>query len=265
MLTAINPVGPAGQPQKFAVAISTTGPNTPGLATFVDFAGDTVLVTASIGVDPYYLAVDSSGTTGYTLNRDTTLNSFDISPQLISSQVLQTTLLSGANPASIFPAAGNTYVAEPGRNAIANLQGSPPVLKQEFGAANPIYVVGVANAPRLYSLGQDASGTGQVSTLETTSNTIDSTTIPVGRNPVYGVMTADARRAFILNQGDGTVSVINSQTNQLDLLPSGRANIPVGTSPVWADLAPSRNELIVANAGDGTSPGSVSIIGIPLC
>jgi YVTN family beta-propeller protein len=41
--------------------------------------------------------------------------------------------------------------------------------------------------------------------------------------------------------------------------------IPVGTQPIWADLAPTRNELVVANEGNGTSPGSVSIINIPLC
>jgi len=266
VVTAINPVGPAGQPQKFAVAISTTGSTTPGLMTMVDFSGDTVLITATIGVDPYYLALDSTGNTGYTLNRDTTVNSFDLSTQLLSSQVLQTTLLSGANPASIFPAGAYTYISEPGRNAIANLQGAPPVLKQEFGVPNAIYVVGVANAPRVYALGSDSSGNGQVSTLETVSNTIDDTTIPVGKNPVYGVMTADGKRVFVLNKGSGTVSVINSQTNQLDILPSGKANpISVGTAPLWADFAPTRNELVVANAGDGTSPGTVSIISIPLC
>lgn len=266
VVTAINPVGPAGQPTKYAVAISTTGPNTPGLVTFVDVSGDTVLITANIGVDPYYLILDSTGTTGYTLNRDTTVNSFDISPALLSSQVLQTTLLAGANPVSIFPEGAFTYIAEPGRNAIADLQGTPPVLKQEFGITNPTYVVGIANAPRVYALGQDNAGNGQVTTIETTSNTPDDTIIPVGKNPVYGVMTADGKRAFIMNKGDGTVSVINSQTNQLDVLPSGSTNpIPVGPAPLWADFAPTRNELIVANEGDGTSPGSVSIIRIPLC
>ena len=84
--------------------------------------------------------------------------------------------------------------------------------------------------------------------------------------PIYGVMTADGRRVFVMNQGDGTVSVINAQTNQLDVPPTGSTNpIAVGTQPVWADFAPARNELVVANAGDGVHPGTVSIINIPLC
>ena len=267
VVTAINPVGPAGQPRKFAVAISSTGPNTPGLVTFVDFSGDTVLITANIGVDPYYLALGNEGSTGYTLNRDGTVNSFNITTTLLSSQVKQTTLLPGANPVSIFPQGTYTYVAEPGRNVIANFEKSPPVLVQEFPIPNPTYVVGVEAAARIYALGQDNAGNGLAATLETSNNTIDSATIPLGKNPVYGVMTADQKRVFVMNKGDGTVSVINSQTNQLDILPSGRSNpISVGGAPLWADFAPTRNELVVANAGaDSSSPGTVSIISIPLC
>ena len=69
-----------------------------GLMTMVDFSGDTVLVTATLGVNPYYLVLNSSGNTGYTLNCDKTVNSFDISPSLISSQVLESTLLTGSEP-----------------------------------------------------------------------------------------------------------------------------------------------------------------------
>jgi YVTN family beta-propeller protein len=217
-------------------------------------------------VDPYYLVLNTGGTTGYVLNHDTTVNTFDISPQLLSSNVQQTTLLSGANPVSIFPEGTDTYITEPGRSAIADLAGSPPVLKQEFGVTNPTYVVGIAAAPRIYALGSDTAGNGQASTIETATDTIDQTPLPIGHNPVYGVMTSDAKRAFIMNKDDGTVSVINSQTNQLDTIPStGNSFIPVGTAPLWADFAPTRNELIVANAGDGTTPGSVTIISIPLC
>jgi hypothetical protein len=66
VITAINPVGPASQPTKYAVAISDPNlgdPNgtLPGLVTFVDFSGDTVLITANVGVKPYYLILGSGG------------------------------------------------------------------------------------------------------------------------------------------------------------------------------------------------------------
>ncbi len=273
VVSAINPVGPAAQPEKFAVVISSTGTAanpTPGLVTFVDFSGDTILITANIGVDPYYLILSNTGTTGYTLNSDHTLTTFGISTSLIQSQVLQTTLLPGANPVSIFPEGASTYVSDPGLNAVSQFTGQPLNLQQELAVPTgftPIYVAGNAGALRSYVITPSTNGgPGQVSTIETATNTIDPTPIPVGRGPVYGVMTADTRRAFIMNQTDGTVSVINVQTNALDIVPSGATNpIAVGTSPLWADFAPSRNEMVVANAGDGVNPGSVSIIGIPLC
>jgi DNA-binding beta-propeller fold protein YncE len=343
VVSAINPVGPAAQPQKFAVVISTTGTTTanttatfssgassitvssvtgivsgqlvvgagiasgttvsgppsgttvnlsspttaaesstpvvfsnptPGLVTFVDFSGDTVLITAQIGANPYYLVLNSGGTTGYTLNIDHTLTTFDVDTQLLQSNILQTTLLPGAAPVSIFPEGTNTYVTDPtvtpGHGVISQFTGQPLNLQQQFSinsAFTPIYVTGIASAPRVYAISQRiGGGLGQVSTIETTSNTVDPNPIPVGQNPVYGVMTNDAKRAFIMNQGDGTVSVINAQTNQLDTLPGGATNpIKVGTSPLWADFAPTRNEMVVANAGDGVNPGSVSIISIPLC
>jgi DNA-binding beta-propeller fold protein YncE len=273
VVSAINPVGPAAQPQKFAVAISTTGTTakpTPGLVTFVDFSGDTVLITAEIGVNPYYLILNSGGNTGYTLNSDHTLTTFDISTSLLQSQILQTTLLPGADPVSIFPGGANTYVSDPGLNAISQFTGQPLNLQQELGidpAFTPLYVVGIASAPRIYAISQRVGGgKGQVSTIETTSNTIDPNPIAVGQDPVYGIMTSDAKRAFIMNQTDGTVSVINAQSNLLDVVPTGATNpIKVGQSPLWADFAPARNEMVVANAGDGVHAGSVSIISIPLC
>jgi hypothetical protein len=94
----------------------------------------------------------------------------------------------------------------------------------------------------------------------------------VGVKPVYGVMTSDDRRAFILNQGSGTVSVVNVVNNALDsttptiTLPNitytGGTSAP---NPVWADLSPVNSEVVVLNQGDGKHPGSLSIISIPLC
>jgi DNA-binding beta-propeller fold protein YncE len=274
VVSAINPIGPAGQPQKYAVAVSSPTaqtqqcplagqPTSNGLVTVVDFSGDTVLVTATLGVNPYYFILSGSGTTGYTLNCDTTVNSFDVSPSLITSQVLETTLLPGSKPVSIFPGAASTYIPDIGLSQVSQLTGAPPALKQELPvAANPVYVAGVSNAARVYAISQGTgAGAGQVAAIETAGNTI-SATLPVGKMPVYGVMTGDTRRAFILNHGDATVTAINSQTNALD---TTAPTIPVGIGPVWADLVPTKNELVVVNEGTGTSNGSLSIISIPLC
>ncbi len=282
VVSAISPVGPAGQPQKYALAISTN-PNANGLVTFVDFSGDTILDTTLLGFVPYYFALDATNSFGYTLNCDGTLNTFTISTSLIQSQVLQTTLLpniAGFQAAnlpcpttptnSIYSQGGSIYVTELGRGALAQLQGQPAAIKQEIPTgANTIYTVGASGSPRAYSIVQGANATtqGHVAAIETTTQTL-SATLPVGNNPVYGVMTADSRRAFIMNQGSNSVSVINSQTNALDTFNVGAtvtSTIPVGVGPVWADFAPTLAEMVVVNQGNGTSPGSLSIISIPLC
>ncbi len=262
VVSAINPVGPAGQPTKYVLAISSASPTSNGLLTLVDFSGDTVLVTATLGVNPYYFILNQSGSTGYTLNSDKTMNSFDVSDRLISSDVLESTLPAGSNPVSIFPAAQSTYISDPGLSEIDQLSGTPPALKQQLPvAANPVYVVGVGGAGRAYAISQGTGGAGQVAAIETAANTV-SATLPVGRGPVYGVMTGDGRRAFILNQTDGTMTAINTQSNTLD---TTAPTIPVGVRPVWADLVPTKNEMVVANEGTGTSTGSLSIVSIPLC
>jgi hypothetical protein len=324
VVATIGVVGPAGQPTKYAVAVSTPTQTpaagqivntgawsagttyainqgvsyqgsqyvslkngnvnqnpasaaaywsllTNGLMTMVDFSGDTVLVTATLGVNPYYLVLNSSGTTGYTLNSDGTVNSFDISTSLISSQVLESTLLPASNPVSLFTTVSSTFISDTGVNAVDQLVGTPPALKQELPVAtaySPLYVVGQSGASRVYAINPSTSGgPGQVTVIENASSTSSSptisTTLPVGRGPVYGVMTLDERRAFILNQTDGTVTAINVPNNALDTPVN---TITVGPRPVWADLASGLDELVVANEGNGTTtPGSVSIIEIPLC
>jgi YVTN family beta-propeller protein len=241
-----------------------------GLVTMVDFSGDTVMVTATIGLDPYYMALNFGGNTAYTLNNDMTMTTFGITPFLISSQVQQTTLLAGTNPVSVTANQYSTFIPDPGVSAVDQLYGAPPALKQELPVASaytPVFVVGQSSSSRYYAINAATSGgPGQVSAIENANSASVSPTIsailPMGRGPVYGVMTYDNRRVFILNQTDGTVSVINAQTNQLD---TPLSTITVGTRPVWADLASGLDELVVANEGTGTTQGSVTIVNIPLC
>ena len=262
--SAINPVGPAAQPAKYAVVVSNPGVGQPGLLTIVDFSGDSILINANLGVGPQYLILGQGGTEGYVLNSDGTLNSFSLNigvPPAIgleTKDVQTTTLLPGALPSSVFPYSGNSvYVTEPGRTSpsVAVLAGAPPSVKQELPVgAGPVFIVGQPNASRIYSISHNAN---QVSAIQPLSNTI-SNTINVGSNPVYGVMSPDTNRAFIMNQGDGTVSVINVQTNLLD---ATHPALQVGQGPVWADIYNIGNELVVANS----ISNSVSIISVPLC
>jgi hypothetical protein len=303
VVSAVGPVGPAGQPEKFAVAVSNpTLSNSLGLATIVDFAGDTVLATPNIQVNPSYLQVNSfTSTTGtqasqaYVINAQGSLDTFPLTNplSLLSSDVVQTTLPVDSDPVSInsftpASALATIFIPQPGTDTISALNASTAALYDtvniQGGGSNPVYVVGTNGAPRVYAISQNGAGsTGQVDAIETISTTSlsDSAQIPVGTAPVYGVMTADDRRAFIINQGSSTVSVLNVPNNALDVLPtgtitSGPGTIPIppitiaggGTvpaNPVWADLNTVNTELVVLNQGDGAHAGTLSVINIPLC
>jgi DNA-binding beta-propeller fold protein YncE len=293
VVSAINPVGPAGQPTKYAVAVSSPSATLPGLVTFVDFSGDTVLSTPSILTNPSYFALNNNGIEGFVINSSGVLNDFGTSnpTSLLTSNITQTTLPAASGPitlSAITPlnGASTLFVPETATSKIAVLSsGSSSLLEEISVGANPIYVVGADSAPRIYAISQNASGgNGQIAALEAISGTSYSVsaTIPVGVKPVYGVMTSDDKRAFILNQGSGTVSVVNVINNALDTtagtLPALPGTIPLcaapnappavtcpNVNPIWADLSPTTDQLVVLNQGDGTHPGSLSIIGIPLC
>lgn len=230
VVSAIGPVGPAGQPTKFAVAVSSPSSTSLGLLTIVDFAGDTVLSTPNILSNPSYFALNPNGTQGYTINAEGSLNTFFLSnpTALISSNVVQTTLPVNSAPVSITSltpasALSTIFIPETATNSIAAINAGTAALYDNVGirgGSNPVYVVGAAGTPRVYAISQNTPGTnGQIDSLETVSTTSlsDSAQIPVGIKPVYGVMTGDDRRAFILNQGSGTVSVINVPSNAPDV------------------------------------------------
>ena len=275
VVSAIGPVGPAGQVEKFAVAVSSPSSTSPGLMTIVDFAGDTVTTTPQVLTNPSYFQLNQNGTQGFVINPQGSLDSVPLSNPvgLLTSQVIQTTLPVDSNPVSISsfaPASGllTIFVPQAGTRTVAALNSGTTALYDTVdiqGNGTPNYVVGASGAPRVYAISTNGTGAnGQVDAIETVStiSLSDSAQIPVGIDPVYGVMTVDDRRAFILNKGSGNVTVLNVTNNAIDV---NKPSIPVGANPVWADLNTVDTELVVLNQGDGTHAGSLSVINIPLC
>ena len=199
VVSAVNPVGPAGQPTKYAIAISSPSPTTAGLLTLVDFSGDTVVATQSIINDPTYLAYQASTGQAIAINNGnllTDIQNASVPTALAPNQIQQTTLPTGAAAPTVssftLGAAARILLPEPGRSAIAVLSTAPPALQQEITVgANPVYVVGVDTTPRGYAISSgDGTGTGEVAAIEgntSGSGLSVSATIPVGTNPVYGV------------------------------------------------------------------------------
>jgi hypothetical protein len=191
VVSAINPVGPASQPTKYAIAISAPSLTSPGLLTFVDFAGDTVLSTPQILSNPVYVALATGGGQGYAINSAGSFNEFPAGnpSTLISSQISQSTLSAGSSPVSITSVtmSGTTasvFVPEPSLSQVAALT-STGSLDTNIGVPNnPIYVVGSNAGRRAYVISEgDGVTASTVSSVES-GNLAVSSTIPVGINPV---------------------------------------------------------------------------------
>ena len=299
IVTSIPPVEPAPQPTKYAVVISCgSTPNTtasrvdllcagstvPGKSSLVDFSGDSLMASVFVGNGPRWLALDARGVTAYLTNADGTVNTFiaESSPSnpLESNNVNTSTLLSDAQPNTLLVTNKYLYVSQPGRSSIGvltGLTGAAPSLFLEIPISdpahpgvsqNPVNLVGNSNTQRVYAISQGANAAGcpasgsagTATGIEIATNTISSV-LPLGDCPVYGVMTSDNRRAFILNEASGTVTVIDSQQNRIDPNPNlNNGTIAVGQGPIWADIYNGGSILAVANSQSNT----LSLINITL-
>jgi YVTN family beta-propeller protein len=228
-----------------------------------------------------------------------TSSSFGLSTRNVTSS----TLTQGANPVAIFVGTADVYLLEPYATlspdaagttnaalAVLTTQVAPstgnstptaPALQQEIPLApNPVQFAGTPNSTRIYAISQSSTGaaplamnacntpatvsqSGEVAAIETPVNTISSR-IPVGVCPVYGIMSGDNDRAFILNRGSNTLTVINVQQNALDTqfqIPgAAAATIPVGAGPVHAAIYQPGGLLVTANYDSNT----VSVINVGL-
>lgn len=232
VVTPINPTGPPPQPNSLVVVVSSTGLTTPGVATIIDYSGDTIMAQSPIGPGPLSFSMDEAGADGYTVNSDGTITNFPVSTQLQEKNVQYTTLPTSAQLVNLFTPSGGLWATDLNGNAADVLNGFPETFKLAVPAPpTPVQVVGpTVVRERDYILSQNISSSngvecnvsprsvaaaGVAEAVESGNDTI-SAQIPVGHCPVFGLETSDGERLFVLNRGDDTVTVINSADNNLD-------------------------------------------------
>ena len=259
----------------------------PGYGSLVNFSGDSLAIRVNLGNGPRWvgLAPNSNGSGGivYNTNADGTVTNFSISTTVESHQVYSSTLLANADPSTMLSTTNYLYVSQTGRGSVEVMQTANGAVApagileipltdatNPSAAQYPAYLIGNASAQRIYAISYADAGlpapscpasnsAGVATGIETTTNA-PSSNLPLGLCPVYGVMSSDNRRVFVLNQGSGTVSVIDSQQNQIDTSANLIANQPgvpagqiaVGQDPVWASIYNTGSILAVANAGSNT-------------
>jgi hypothetical protein len=255
VVTPVNPSGPPAQPQSLAVVVtapSTSNSSCPspnaGIATVIDYAGDSILATACTGPSPTAFTLDETGYNGYTINSDGTITNIPVSTTMQTKNVTTTTLLSNALPLNLFAPSASLWAADLCATFPVNSKCiSGGLLTQVPGAdvffgnpASQSIAIPVAPAPvmivgpglsgrRFFALSQNiATPTGlecnnspttqplgSATPIEVSNNTTD-TPIPTGKCPVYAVESSDGARLFVLNRGSDTITVINAQYGTLD-------------------------------------------------
>ncbi|MGD0629606.1 MAG: hypothetical protein ABR987_09645 [Terracidiphilus sp.] len=231
VVTPVTSSGPEAQPSSYVIVVSAPSPTTPGVATIIDYSGDTVLALAPIGVGPEAFTIDEVGGNGYTINSDGTLSNFPISQSLQAKQVEYSTLPSTADPVNLFSPSFGLYAADLSGSLVDVFNGFPEAFKLSIPVATtPVMIIGSsATGQRDFAISQNlaapsgvecnntptAEPAGSADAFELSSFTFSSN-IPVGKCPVYAVETPDNRRLLVMNRGDDTISVINNQNNTQD-------------------------------------------------
>ncbi|MGB9123891.1 MAG: YncE family protein [Candidatus Angelobacter sp.] len=277
----ITPVpSPSGDPGTLAHAITLStnpvvspAPPADGSDMHIDVSGDSSVGIVPVGVNPVFL--------GKTSNRVFIINSGDPSasiPPSVSTYLalLPTTTVSTVTlpPTSQGPvagatnSAGNFYIVNRLSNTVDLISGGVLAVVSTIplpaADSNPVMIAGNAANNKIFVVNQNL-GSGTVTEISTIDNTIIKD-IPVGSNPIWAVMSTDGLFVFVVNQGDGTVSVIDTS---LDIIlpcavspscPAGNA-IKVGTtgasSPNFAFYDSKLRRVYVSNTGTGENTISV--------
>ena len=304
VVTPTSPAGPASQPQSLVAVISSPSTSSPGVANVIDYSGDTIMAEATLGPNPLAFTLDETGSNGYTLNSDGTITNFPVSTTLQQKNITYSSLTSESNPVGFFSPSANFYAADLNGNAVDVFQSIPAVFKLTIPVdPTPIMVIGssvvgqrdyaitqgAVSSPTACNTAPTSGPAGKADGIEVSSDTVSSS-LQLGKCPVFAVQSPDGRRLFVLNRGDDTITVINSQLNTLDqctpfknqagqlvtchpTLPLSTAGVtasgvqPVNPStanlqaiagPVYAEYNTATSQLVIADFDGGT----ISIIDV---
>jgi len=249
--TPIAPNPPNPNFSHLALVITGNGSSHPGASTSIDVSGDTAVSRSTVGLMPVHAALVQNGSRVYVADSgDDTLAEFSPSS---AAPVTTITLPAGSAPSFVATAESATvYVANSGNNTVSAVSiisnvVEPPLSGIPVGV-HPVSLAETPNQQTLYSANQ---GTGGVGGSVTSINAVDRSINPPIENatwvsPVSVVARSDSNRVYVLDQGTGMVSAINTFTDTV----VANASVGVGANFMLYDT--TRNRLYVANPANNT-------------
>ncbi|HJX85842.1 MAG TPA: YncE family protein [Candidatus Angelobacter sp.] len=258
----ITPVpGPSGDPGDLSHAVVTsTNPTAGGLGTdlHVNVSGDSLSGVVPLGTNPLFFGYGS----GRAFALDGTGNLTLYVGLLPLTSVLATAvppLGTSGQVAGGITSGGAIYIANSGSNNVSVLSATSNTFASTVATGTQPVMVAAGTADKVYVVNR---GSNNVTVISTLDNSILKT-IPVGPSPIWAVMSTDGVNVFVVNQGDGTVSVLDT-TLDLEICSNGTVivactpanRIHVGTSagssPNFAFFDSPRRRVYVTNTGENT-------------
>jgi len=216
-----NPIiTPGGQPQTAHYAwVVNFNPNGAGTTTEIDVSGDSNLAVTTMGNGSIAEAFPPSSLALFVANR----NNDTVSEYLptLAGPVTTISLLPGSHPVYLNSGhSGVMYVLNSGPNSACPNSGS------------------ISAIP--------------ISTLSVSSTTC------VGSNPTVMVQSSATFYTYVVNQGDGSVSVLNPSGSVVGLITTQNGGL--GQSPVFLTASNDGNYIFIVTQGDGVHPGMLDIV-----
>ena len=244
--TPIPPLQPNPAFTHLALVITGNGSNNPGASTSIDVSGDTAVSQSTVGLMPVHAALVQNGTRVYVANSaDDTVSSFSPSS---ATPVTTIVLPTGSSPSFVATTeSGTVYVANSGKNTVSAISITsnvvdPPLSGIPVGV-NPVALAETPNQQFLYVANRGNGGSGG---SVTSINPMDRSVNPpianaVWVSPVAIAARSDSNRVYVLDQGSGLISAINTATASVV------ASVSVGTGANFMIYDPKRNRLYVSN------------------
>ena len=239
--TPVIPTPPNPGFNHYAVVLSGNGTNNPGASTTIDVSGDTAVSQATVGLMPSSAFPVSNSKVYVTNSLDDTVSVF---PGTTPTPVNTISLPQGSGPVFVTTTDSNSvYVANAGNNTVSVISINSSVVSNTVAVGvKPVSLAELPNGQKVYVA--NAGGSGAAGSVQSI-NVIDATANPPIAacpgapwvSPVAVVARSDNARVFVLDQGSGYVTAIDTSSGTAVDTVVGCASVGVGANFVRYDSA----------------------------
>jgi len=277
--TPIIPTLPNPGFSNVAVVITQNGANQPGASTTIDVSGDSETSESIVGMKPVYALLAANSTKVFVANSaDNTVSTFTPSilptttsttptsssgsssgsgsstapppPPPVLNEVTTISLPQGSAPDFVASTEfANVYVGNAGSGTVSAISaGTNAVTNTAPVGGSPVAMAEMLNALKLYVVNANPSSVVSVNPVNLTVNPpIPAFTGTSWITPVWVVARSDNQRVYVLDQGAGSVSAIDTFSDTVVAAP---ASVGVGANFMVYD--PNLDRIYVTNPSTST-------------